>query len=99
MPKPSRTSVKPIGDAIRELVQELGINRKLKEYEAVLRWNSIAGEQIARMTTAVKITQGVLLVKVKTSTWRNELNIRKKEIMNKLNGELGEEIVKDIRFQ
>ncbi|MBI3579942.1 MAG: DUF721 domain-containing protein [Ignavibacteriales bacterium] len=90
---------KPLGEAIEELVQSLGIKKKLHEYEAVLQWEQIVGEQIAKVATATRITKGVLFVKVKTGTWRNELTIRKPEIMKKINTTIGEEIVHDIKFQ
>jgi hypothetical protein len=40
-----------------------------------------------------------LFVHVKTSTWRNELTLRKKEIIDKLNTVIGFDVVKDIKFQ
>ncbi|MBI3587427.1 MAG: DUF721 domain-containing protein [Ignavibacteriales bacterium] len=91
--------IKTLGEAIEELVQSLGIKKKLHEYEAVLQWEQIVGGQIAKVATATRITKGVLFVKVKTSTWRNELTIRKPEIIKKINGAIGEEIVNDIKFQ
>lgn len=93
-----QTSIKPIGSALDELVKGLGIQKKLQEYDAVVYWESVVGERIAQMTTATRILQGVLYVHVKTSTWRNELTLRKKEIIDKLNVVIGIDIVKDIRF-
>ena len=93
------TSIKTIGSAMDELVKSLGIQKKLQEYEAVLYWEKAVGERIAKMTTATRIMQGVLFVHVKTSTWRNELTLRKKEIIDKLNLIVGLEVVKDIKFQ
>lgn len=93
-----QTSIKPIGSALDELVKGLGIQKKLQEYDAVVYWESVVGERIAQMTTATRILQGVLYVHVKTSTWRNELTLRKKEIIDKLNVVIGIDIVKDIKF-
>ena len=97
--KTLRSSVKPIGSALDELVKGLGIQKKLQEYDAVVCWESVVGERIAQMTTATRILQGVLFVHVKTSTWRNELTLRKKEIIDKLNIVIGINVVKDIKFQ
>ena len=94
-----RTSIKTIGSALHELTHGLGIQKKLQEYDAVVYWENIVGNRIAQMTTATRIVQGVLFVHVNTSTWRNELTLRKKEIIEKLNGVLGTTIVKDIKFQ
>ena len=93
------TTIKPIRSAITELVNGLGIQKKLQEYDAVVYWENVVGERIAQMTTATRILQGVLFVHVKTSTWRNELTLRKKEIIDKLNTVIGFDVVKDIKFQ
>jgi predicted nucleic acid-binding Zn ribbon protein len=90
---------KDLGSSLERLVDDLGIRKKLAEYEAVLRWESLVGEHIARAASAVKIANGVLLVKVRTSTWRNELSLRKAEIIKAVNTGLGRDVVKDIRFQ
>jgi predicted nucleic acid-binding Zn ribbon protein len=94
-----KQSIKTVGGALDELIGGLGIKNKLQEYDAVVFWETVVGERIAEMTTAVKITQGTLFVRVKTSTWRNELALRKTQIKDKLNEYIGNEIVKDIKFQ
>jgi len=80
-------------------MHDLGIQPKLHEYDAVMYWEEIVGDHIAKAAGAVKITQGILFVHVQTSTWRNELLLRKQEIIAKLNERLGNDTVKDIRFQ
>ena len=91
--------IKTVGNALDELLGDLGIGAKLQEYDAVVLWEKVVGERIAQMTTAVKITQGVLFVRVKTSTWRNELLLRKDQIRDRLNEFIGRDVVKDIKFQ
>lgn len=99
MKKPATFSTKAVGEAIEELVQSFGIRDKLRQYEAVNGWSMIVGPLIAKETEALKIEKGVLIVRVRKSVWRNELNIRKQEIVAKLNQAIGAEVVKDIRFQ
>ena len=99
MAKRSNLRTRSLGDALRELIGSLGIDKKLREYDAVNDWEAIVGPAIARVATAEKISQGLLVVRVQASTWRNELNMRKQEIIAKLNQELGSDIVKDIKFQ
>lgn len=99
MKKPATSSIKPIGQALQELAQSLGIDKKLQQYEAVTEWAAIVGQQIAKETEPVKIEKGVLIVRVRTSVWRNELNMRKQEIMAKLNRHIGSDAIKEIRFQ
>ena len=89
----------PLGDILKGLVDDLGIASKISEYDAVLQWDSLVGEHIAKVAQAERILQGVLVVRVKTSTWRNELNMRKQEMITLLNRSLGVDVVKDIRFR
>ena len=94
-----QASIKTVGAALEELLHGLGLDKKLHEYDAVVFWEHVVGKQIARMSTATKISNGTLIVRVKTSVWRNELTLRKKEIVQRLNEYLGSEIVSDITFQ
>jgi predicted nucleic acid-binding Zn ribbon protein len=92
-------SAKSVGQAIGELAQAFGIQSKLQQYEAVNQWGAVVGTRIAEQTEAIRIEKGVLVVRVKTAVWRNELNIRKQEIIEKLNRAVKTDAVKDIRFQ
>jgi len=93
----SRT--KSIGDAIEELVAQLGIKKKLHEQDAFVVWDEAVGERIAAIARPSRMLRGTLIVGVKSGAWRNELSMRKQEILDRLNELLGEKIVKDIKFQ
>ena len=84
---------------MQELIGELGIKKRIDEYQTVVRWSEIVGDHIAKVSEAIQIRRGILFVRVSASTWRNELQLRKAEIIKKLNGALGQEVVKDIKFQ
>ncbi|GJQ20258.1 MAG: hypothetical protein HBSIN02_06130 [Bacteroidia bacterium] len=88
-----------LGRALEEFIRSLGLQKKIREYDAVLRWNEAVGERVARVAEAYAIRKGVLFVRVSSGPWRGELQVLKSEIRTKLNQLLGEEIVKDIRFQ
>ena len=90
--------VQPVGTLLASLMEELGLGKKLKQYEAVRIWQEVVGERIAKVATPTKINNGILVVKVEKSTWRNELSLLKREIITKLNSALKEEVVKDIKF-
>lgn len=91
--------VRSIGKALDELVESLGIKSKLREQDVFTLWDQAVGERIAQVAKPVRISRGTLFVSVKTSAWRNELNMRKREILVRLNEILAGEIVKDIKFQ
>jgi predicted nucleic acid-binding Zn ribbon protein len=91
--------IKSIGDALDDLIESLGIKTKLREQDVLQFWDKAVGERIAEVAKPTRITKGTLFVSVKSGVWRNELSLRKAEILGKLNGILEEEIVKDIKFQ
>lgn len=97
----SRPSVhaQSLGDALDQLIEKLGIGKKLREQDVFILWTEAVGERIANVATPLRIHQGTLFVSVKTGPWRNELTMRKKEIIDRINSSLSEEIVRDIKFQ
>ena len=93
----SRT--KSVGDAIEELIAQLGIKKKLHEQDAFLVWDQAVGERIAKIAIPTRMLRGTLIVSVKSGAWRNELSMRKQEIIRRINELVGDEILKDIKFQ
>ena len=93
----SRT--KSVGEAIEELIAQLGIKKKLHEQDAFVVWDEAVGERIANVATPTRMLRGTLIVSVKSGAWRNELSMRKQEVIRRINELLGGEIVKDIKFQ
>lgn len=88
-----------IGVALQELVGSIGIGKTLRQYEVVTSWPALVGEQIAKVSTAKRMENGVLFVEVANAPWRAELTMRRGEIARKINAALGKNVVKEIRFR
>ena len=99
MRKRPASRIKSLGDALDELVESLGIKKKLREQDVYSLWDEAVGERIAKVAKPLRMVRGTLIVSVKTGAWRNELSMRKQEIVGRLNQILAEEIVRDIKFQ
>ena len=93
----SRT--KSLGDALDELIESFGIRGKLREQGIFDVWEKAVGEKIASAATPIRIVRGTLIVSVKSGVWRNELNLRKTEILSRLNEAMEGDVVKEIKFQ
>jgi len=91
--------IKTLGDALDELVENLGIRQKLREQDIFEFWDKAVGERIAQVARPTRISKGTLFVSVQSGAWRNELSMRREEILSRLNEIVNEEIVKDIKFQ
>mgnify|MGYP001098695262 CR=1 FL=1 len=91
---------KPI--RLKELIDsalaELGIGKELKRWQLVKDFGKIVGDHINTHAKAYKIADGELYVQVDSPSWMNQLYLIKDEIIKKLNNSVGEDLIKDIRF-
>jgi predicted nucleic acid-binding Zn ribbon protein len=87
------------GQALGELIRELGIGPTLSEYGVISRWAEIVGERIGSVTRPERFEHGVLFVAVASAAWRAELTLRRGEIMERVNAAAGGTVVRDIRFR
>ena len=94
-----KSQPKAVGAAIQDLAKHLGLEKNLEEYQAITSWHDIVGEQIAKVTQAQRMENGVLFVSVTTAPWRAELSMKRLEIVQKINAALGKSVVKEIRFR
>ncbi len=61
-------------------------------------WDTAVGSIIAANTRAHNIKNGTLFVKVSTSTWMQQLQFMKHEIMDKVNAGLENQTIKNLHF-
>ncbi|KAA3656820.1 MAG: DUF721 domain-containing protein [Calditrichaeota bacterium] len=57
------------------------------------------GKKIAGISKAVSFSNGILVVRVSSAAWRNELNLMTLQIREILNKELGEQKINKIIFR
>ena len=88
----------PLSKSLSILLKSLGIENKIKQNEIIIRWPEIVGEKLSKVTTADKIENGILFVRVTNSAWRNELIYMKNEIINRIYSSLKTDLIRDIRF-
>jgi predicted nucleic acid-binding Zn ribbon protein len=98
---PARTKKQPepFALALDKFVHHIGITKKMKQFSIITSWSEIVGEQIAKVTEAERMENGILYVRTKSATWRNELSMRRLEILEKVNVAAGSKLVKEIRFR
>lgn len=94
----TKNEPKPLSKSLSILLKSLGIENKIKQNEIIVRWPEIVGEKLSKVTTADKVENGILFVRVTNSAWRNELIYMKTEIINRISSRLNTDIINDIRF-
>ncbi|HEY3317682.1 MAG TPA: DUF721 domain-containing protein [Coriobacteriia bacterium] len=61
-------------------------------------WKRVAGIEIGKHTAGSALRDGELLVYVDSPAWANELSVMTEHLRARLNEELGEELVRSVRF-
>lgn len=91
MPRPAA-----VADLLSSALRGTPTEKRLKEGNIWLEWDSAVGKQIAGRARPVSFRDGTLTVAVESAPWMQQLAFLKKGIMEKLNARLGEELVRDI---
>jgi predicted nucleic acid-binding Zn ribbon protein len=91
-------SIYRIGDFLENFLEKKGLLTRIKEEMAIQMWREIVGEEIFKNVKAEKVKNGILYVKCKNPSWKQEVNFKKEEIIKKLNKFLKKEIIKDIKY-
>jgi predicted nucleic acid-binding Zn ribbon protein len=96
---PFSSSTIALGDALKNVIKGLGIQRKLEEVRTVETWAILAGPQINGVTHSAWVKGDRLYIKVTSAAWRQELHLRRREWRDQLNEQLGKELVREIVFR
>ena len=84
--------------AIKIAINKAGIESALKQESAVFLWKEVVGRKVAKAAKAEKVDRGTLIVKTDSSVWRQELQMQKEQLIEKINKKIGSEAIKEIRF-
>ena len=87
-----------IDSLLEKLLRERGFDHKIIEQKALAAWKNAAGPPIARNTQPVSLINGQLTVYVANSVFINELLFLRGKIIENLNEEVGQPVVKELRL-
>jgi predicted nucleic acid-binding Zn ribbon protein len=93
------SSAKHIGTLLKEIVKEHGWENDIASNKLPLIWIDILGEKKQDITEFKRFEEGKLYIHVSSAPWRNELTLRKQELISKINSRIGFSLVKDIIFR
>lgn len=81
------------------LTNRMGIAARLEKEKAVVLWEEVVGQGVARRAKATSVRDNILFVTVQNSMWLQELALLKEGIIAKVNSLIGSEVIKDIVFR
>ena len=90
--------MKSIKTVLNTYLFKTGLDVGVNQQQAVNLWPPAVGKKIAENTTVQDVKHGVLIVRVESPIWAQELQFQKKEVLFKINKTLGKKTIKDIRF-
>ena len=89
----------PISGVLQKILQQYGLEGKLREYQVLNRWEEIVGKTIAAHTAPDSIRFKKLILKVDSSAWMQELSFLKKDLIEKVNHAFQTPLIRDIQFR
>lgn len=92
------SSLENIGSILDSFLSNRGYKKYCKESEIITKWPEIVGEEVSAVSSCQRVEEGILYVKITSSSWRNEMHFFKNEILNKVNKEYKCKSIKDIVF-
>ncbi len=89
--------IKSIGDTLKNEKEFKLFTQKAKEQTVLQKFTEIF-PKLEKLVKAKRVENGILFLKVENSVLRSELNLNKKKTIEVINKNIGEKIIKDIKF-
>lgn len=93
-----RTNSEQIGDILKQYLRDEGIETPLNQYRLIQSWKEVMGAGIEKFTGEMFIKNQTLYVKIKSSVLKNDLSMSRSNIVNRLNNQVGAQVITDIKF-
>lgn len=93
-----RNQAELIGDMIRKVMREHGLESPLNEYKLIQAWRDVLGNAIASYTTNLYIKNQILHVHLTSPALRQELMMGRERLVKNLNQYVGAEVIVNIIF-
>jgi predicted nucleic acid-binding Zn ribbon protein len=91
-----KNETRPIGEVIKDCLEDLKISRTLKEKRLVSQWGNMLGKAIASRTKQIYIKDRTLYVYLTSSVARSELSMMRQTILDRMNEMAGEKIIDSV---
>ena len=74
-----------IGGTLKKLIKKEGLENQINQQKAIDLWGDVVGQKIRENTEPVEVQFGVMIIKVKNSVWKQELQFQKEDMIKSLN--------------
>ena len=94
-----RNNTEQLGNVLRRLLRQQGLECPLNEFRLVDAWKDVVGPAITRYTTNLYIKNQTLFVHLSSSVVRQELMMSRQILVRNLNAKVGSQVIVDIVFR
>ena len=94
-----RNNTELVGDVIRQLLRQEGLETPLNEYRLGESWRDVVGPYISKYTTNLYIKNQILYVHLSSSVLRQELMMGREMLVRNLNAHVGAQVIVNIVFR
>lgn len=91
-----KTDSEKVGGVIHQYLRDMGLETPLNEYRLIGSWDRVMGPMVSRYTKDIRIYNQVLFVTLTSAALRNELMMRRTELVARLNSEAGAQVITQI---
>ena len=95
----SKSNTISLGEALNRFLQENNLESGLKERRIDEFWKLTVGNIVMPYTKSLELRDGILYVKITNAALRNELFMRRLDIVKRLNEQAGYQMVTMLRVQ
>lgn len=85
-----------LADAMQAMLREYKLKSRFDETRVKTLWEDLMGKTIATYTSEIEVHKHVLYLTILSAPLKQELSFSKEKIKNLINGEMGENYVKEV---
>ncbi|MEP6595619.1 MAG: DUF721 domain-containing protein [Ginsengibacter sp.] len=85
-----------IGDALKEFLKQSKLKTGIQALQIEDAWEKIMGKTIAKYTDKIEIINQTLFISSAVAPLKNELLYQKEKIIERVNEEIGEKVIKEV---
>lgn len=93
-----KKNAEEVGSLVRQFLRAEGLETPLNEYRIINAWPTVAGPAIARYTGNIFIKASILNIQIKSPALRQNLNMSRTLLAQKLNEHVGAQVITEVRF-
>ncbi len=93
-----KRDVLPMEQILQRVLRENGLETPLQQKRLIDAWGKVAGKAVERYTGEKFIRNQTLFIKISQPALRSDLSMKRTDLVNRLNKEVGTRLITEIRF-